>query len=77
MLKIQKKDVKNLVKAGVVIKADTHPEEPVRVIGIGRSIVNAKDVNVVLLYGDSGKLYGVYDNMGMIMSYTMGGDSYE
>lgn len=77
MLKIQKKDVKNLVKAGVIIKADTHPEEPVRVIGIGRSIVNAKDVNVVLLYGDSGKLYGVYDNMSMIMSYTMGGESYE
>ena len=77
MLKIQKKDVKNLVKAGVVIKADTHPEEPVRVIGIGRSIVNAKDVNVVLLYGDSGKLYGVYDDMCMIMSYTMGGESYE
>lgn len=77
MLKIQKKDVKNLVKEGVVIKADTHPEEPVRVIGMGRSIVNAKDVNVVLLYGDSGKLYGVYDNMGMIMAYTMGGNSYE
>ena len=77
MLKIQKKDVKELVARGVIIKTDEHPDEPVRVLGVGYSTVNNKDANVVLLYGDSGKLYGVYDNLVMLTTYTQGGNSYE